>query len=213
RQFNAASDIEEQVLLDYGLHQRRLIDRLARTYADIFTTNELLVKFHEVFSGEDDTDENRQELETLAAGIKAVTTWNALDVYQEAREATGGAGYIASKNRFNALRDDLDIYTTFEGDNNVLLQLVGRRLLGDYSKEFSTPSFKVLTKYVAERAESSLYGRSGLRRVVQQVSDVGSERRSAAWLKDTEVQRSLFTDRVRTQIAEVAEVLRPVAKA
>ncbi|GAA4109424.1 acyl-CoA dehydrogenase family protein [Enteractinococcus coprophilus] len=212
RQFNAASDIEEQVLLDYGLHQRRLIDRLARTYADIFTTNDLLVKFHEVFSGENDTDENRQELETLAAGIKAVTTWNALDVYQEAREATGGAGYIASKNRFSALRDDLDIYTTFEGDNNVLLQLVGRRLLGDYSKEFANPSFKVLTKYVAERAEYSLYERSGLRRVVQQVSDVGSERRSATWLKDPDVQRSLFADRVRTQIAEVAEVLRPVAK-
>lgn len=212
RQFNAASDIEEQVLLDYGLHQRRLIDRLARTYADIFTTNDLLVKFHEVFSGQDDTDDNRQELETLAAGIKAVTTWNAMDTFQESREATGGAGYIASKNRFGALRDDLDIYTTFEGDNNVLLQLVGRRLLGDYSKELSNPSFKVLSRYVAERAEQTLYERSGLRRVVQQVSDIGSDRRSAAWLKDTDVQRSLFTDRVRTQIAEVAEALRPVAK-
>lgn len=212
RQFNAASDIEEQVLLDYGLHQRRLIDRLARTYADIFTTNDLLVKFHEVQSGQNDTDENRQELETLAAGIKAVTTWNALDVYQESREATGGAGYIAGKNRFNALRDDLDIYTTFEGDNNVLLQLVGRRLLGDYSKEFADGSFKVLTRFVTERAEHSLYQRSGLRRVVQQVTDVGSDRRSAAWLKDTEVQRELFSDRVRTQVAEVADALRPVAK-
>lgn len=212
RQFNAASDIEEQVLLDYGLHQRRLIDRLARTYADIFTTNDLLVKFHEVLSGQDDTDENRQELETLAAGIKAVTTWNAMDVYQESREATGGAGYIAGKNRFNALRDDLDIYTTFEGDNNVLLQLVGRRLLGDYSKEFADGSFKVLTRYAAERAEHSLYQRSGLRRVVQQFTDVGSDRRSAAWLKDTEVQRELFSDRVRTQVAEVADALRPVAK-
>lgn len=212
RQFNAASDIEEQVLLDYGLHQRRLIDRLARTYADIFTTNDLLVKFHEVFSGADDSDANRQELETLAAGIKAITTWNAMDVYQESREATGGAGYIASKNRFNALRDDLDIYTTFEGDNNVLLQLVGRRLLGDYAQELKNPSFKVLTRYVAELAEHNLYERSGLRRVVQQVSDVGSDRRSAAWLKDPDVQRDLFADRVRTQVAEVAEALRPVAK-
>lgn len=212
RQFNGASDVEEQVLLDYGLHQRRLIDRLARTYADIFTTNDLLEKFHEVFSGEDDTDENRQELETLAAGIKAVTTWNGMDTFQESREATGGAGYITSKNRFNALRDDLDVYTTFEGDNNVLLQLVGRRLLGDYSKELANPSFMVLSRYVAERAEHTLYERSGLRRVVQQVSDIGSDRRSGAWLKDTEVQRSLFTDRVRTQIAEVAEALRPVAK-
>lgn len=212
RQFNAESDIQEQVLLDYGLHQRRLIDRLARTYADIFATNDLLEKFHEVFSGEDDSDENRQELETLAAGIKAITTWNGLDTFQEAREATGGAGYIAGKNRFNTLRDDLDIYTTFEGDNNVLLQLVGRRLLGDYSKELANPSFKVLTRYVAERAEDTLYQRSGLRRVVQQVTDIGSDRRSAAWLKDAEVQHGLLADRVRTQIAEVAEALRPVAK-
>lgn len=212
RQFNAASDIEEQVLLDYGLHQRRLIDRLARTYADIFTTNDLLEKFHEVFSGTDDTDDNRQELETLAAGIKAVSTWNAMDTFQESREATGGAGYIASKNRFNTLRDDLDVYTTFEGDNNVLLQLVGRRLLGDYSKELANPSFKVLSRYVAERVEHTLYERSGLRRVAQQVSDVGSDRRSAAWLKDPDVQHNLFADRVRTQIAEVAEALRPVAK-
>src|SRR5690625_4039046 len=105
-----------------------------------------------------------------------------------------------------------DIYTTFEGDNNILLQLVGRRLLGDYSKEFANGSFKVLTRYVAERAEHSLYQRSGLRRVVQQVTDVGSDRRSAAWLKDTEVQRELFSDRVRTQIAEVADALRPVTK-
>src|SRR5699024_7942820 len=135
----AASDIEEQVLLDYGLHQRRLIDRLARTYADIFTSNDLLLKFHEVFSGQDDSDDNRQGLETLAAGIKAVTTWNALDTFQESREATGGAGYIASKNRFGAIRGDLDIYSTFEGDNNVLLPLVGRRILGDFSKELANP--------------------------------------------------------------------------
>src|SRR5690625_7955510 len=93
------------------------------------------------------------------------------------------------------MRDDLDVYIMFEGDNNVLLQLVGRRLLSDYSKEFSDTSFKVLTRYVAERAEDSLYHRSGLRRVVQQVTDVGSERRSAAWLKETEVQRHLFSGR------------------
>src|SRR5699024_3351455 len=54
--------------------------------------------------------------------------------------------------------------------------------------------------------------RSGLRRVVQQVTDIGSDRRSATWLKDAEVQHGLLADRVRTQIAEVAEALRPVAK-
>ena len=55
---------------------------------------------------------------------------------QEAREACGGAGYLA-ENRLTGLRSDLDVYVTFEGDNNVLLQLVGKRLLGDYAKQFA----------------------------------------------------------------------------
>src|SRR5699024_10915619 len=84
--------------------------------------------------------------------------------------------------------------------------------LGDYSKELANPSFKVLTRYVGERAEDTLYQRSGLRRVVQHVTDIGSDRRSATWLKDAEVQHGLLADRVRTQIADVAEALRPVAR-
>ena len=54
---------------------------------------------------------------------------------QEAREACGGAGFLF-ENRLVGLRQDLDIYVTFEGDNNVLLQLVAKRLLTDYAKRF-----------------------------------------------------------------------------
>lgn len=211
RQFNASSDVQEEVLLDYQLHQRRLIDRLARTYADMFSTNELLEKFNEVFSGEADDDDNRQELETLAAAIKPRTTWNALDNLQESREACGGAGYMA-KNRFSSLYSDLDIYVTFEGDNNVLLQLVGKRLLSDFSKELSDMSVGVLSRFVAERASETVYRRSGLQRVVQNVQDVGSERKSANWFKDTEVQRSLLADRVKVHVTEIGTEMLPVAK-
>ncbi|MFB9070461.1 acyl-CoA dehydrogenase [Citricoccus parietis] len=211
RQFNATSDTHEEVLMDYQLHQRRLIDRLARTYADTFAANELLEKFDAVFSGESDTDEDRQELETLAAAIKPLATWNALDTLQEAREACGGAGYMA-KNRFASLRHDLDIFVTFEGDNNVLLQLVGKRLLSDYSKDLTNLSIGALSRYVRGQATEAVVYRSGLRRVVQSVQDAGSERKSASWFKDAEVQRALLEDRVRTKTGAVAQALMPVAR-
>jgi hypothetical protein len=40
-------------------------------------------------------------------------------------EAIGGKGYL-SENRIDALKNDTEIYTTFEGDNTVLMQLVAK---------------------------------------------------------------------------------------
>ena len=89
RQFNAASDTDEEVLLDYQRHQRRLLPKLATTYAQIFAHDEFLVKFDAVFSGKTDTDDDRQDLETIAAALKPLSTWHALETLQEAREACG----------------------------------------------------------------------------------------------------------------------------
>jgi acyl-CoA oxidase len=49
---------------------------------------------------------------------------------QVGRESCGGEGYM-SVNRFAALKADTDIFTTFEGDNMVLMQLVAKNLLGE----------------------------------------------------------------------------------
>ncbi len=211
RQFNASSTTEEEVLMDYQLHQRRLIPRLATTLAAGFAHEQLLAKLDDVFSGNDDSDQNRQELETLAAAIKPVTTWHALDTLQEAREACGGAGFMA-ENRFTSLRSDLDIYVTFEGDNNVLLQLVAKRLLSDYAAEFKNADAGALSRYVATQAQSTVLHRFGLRRAFQSVQDTGDERRSANWFKQPDVQRDLLTDRVRQMVIDVAGELRSVAK-
>lgn len=211
RQFNGASDTVEEVLMDYQQHQRRLLPLLATTYAASFAHDELLSKFDDVFSGADDTDENRQDLETLAAALKSLSTWHALDTLQECREATGGAGFLA-ENRLTALRSDLDIYVTFEGDNTVLLQLVAKRLLADYAKEFQGADFGVLARYVVGQATERTVHRSGLRQIVQTVADTGSEKKSAIALRDPRAQHDLLADRVATMVAEVAGELQKARK-
>ena len=207
RQFTTASPIREEVLLDYQRHQRRLIPRIAKAYAMSFAHEELLEKFDDVFSGRDDTDLSRQDLETLAAALKPVSTWNALDILQECREACGGAGFMA-ENRFTSLRADLDVYSTFEGDNNVLLQLVAKRLLGDYARHLKELDTSGRAQYIANQAAEAALSRSGLRRLAQTVADTGSERKSAIALRDPATQRDLLTDRVNTTVAAVAMDLR-----
>jgi acyl-CoA oxidase len=209
RQFADGPDGEEIVLLDYQRHQRRLITRLATTYAMSFAHERLLEKFHAVFSGEKATDADRQELETLAAALKSFSTWSALDILQESREACGGAGFLA-ENRLTQLRADFDIYVTFEGDNNVLLQLVAKRLLADYAKGFKNADAAAIAGLVAAQVGEVAINRSGLRSFVQTVADFGSRARSIGFVRGPDAQRQLLTDRVHTMVAEIAGRLKGV---
>jgi acyl-CoA oxidase len=211
RQFTAGSDTDEEVLLDYQRHQRRLLPRLATTYAMSFAHERFLAKFDDVFSGAHDTDSDRQDLETLAAALKPLSTWAALDILQEAREACGGAGFLA-ENRLTQLRADLDIYVTFEGDNNVLLQLVAKRLLTDYSRKFATLDAGAMAAFVADQVGDAAINRTGLRSFAQKVRDFGSTARSVGYIRDTDSQRQLLTDRVQTMVAEIAGRLRNANK-
>ncbi|GAA1254975.1 acyl-CoA dehydrogenase family protein [Arthrobacter pascens] len=211
RQFTSSSLTEEEVLLDYQRHQRRLFTRLATTYAAAFAHEQLLQKFDDVFSGAHDTDADRQDLETLAAALKPLSTWHALDTLQECREACGGAGFLI-ENRFASLRADLDVYVTFEGDNTVLLQLVAKRLLADYANEFRNVNFGVLARYVVNQAAGSAVHRTGLRGVAQFVADTGLPQKAAIALRDEESQRALLTDRVQSMVAEAGAALRGASK-
>lgn len=142
RQFMKTSG-EETLLLDYQTHQQRLLPLLAETYAANFAHEELLEEFNNVFerlaesAGEE--VEGMQVLETHAAVLKAVNTWHALNTLQQVREACGGNGFL-QENHIVQMKSDFDVYVTFEGDNTVLLQLVGKRLLTDYSAKFKDAS-------------------------------------------------------------------------
>jgi acyl-CoA oxidase len=74
---------------------------------------------------------------------------------QECRECCGGKGYL-SENRIDALKNDTDIYSTFEGDNTVLMQLVAKSRLTEFRQEFSNMNVFTILNYVADQAKTSI---------------------------------------------------------
>jgi acyl-CoA oxidase len=129
RQFGPEGGSEIPIL-NYRMHQRRLFPYVAKSYALHFALRYLTQRFI------DKSSEEMQEIEALAAGLKAYTTWHTTATLQECREACGGKGYL-SENRIDALKNDTEVYSTFEGDNTVLMQLVAKNRLSVFRKAFS----------------------------------------------------------------------------
>lgn len=139
----------EVPILNYRTHQRRLMPLLANAYALHFSLQYLTDRFL------NRTEADMQEIEALAAGLKAYATWNTTATLQECREAVGGKGYL-SENRIEALKNDTDIFTTFEGDNTVLLQLVAKSRLTEFKQEFGQMNLFGVLNFLAEQAKTSI---------------------------------------------------------
>jgi acyl-CoA oxidase len=148
RQFGT-DGAEEQPLLDYLVLQRSLLPRLAGTIATHFAVR-ALQREYAASPGHDNA-----ELEVMAAALKAYASEQCVETLQACREACGGQGYLAA-NRFAALKADTDVFTTFEGANLVLYQLVAKGLLSRFKHEMSDLNLWGAVIYLAERAETSL---------------------------------------------------------
>lgn len=159
RQFgeNAA---QEWLIMDYPSHQRRLLPRIAATYAIGFA-QDALVRDWEALDGDHGPEAQAKApaFEARAAALKAIATWHATDVIQACREACGGQGY-AAVNRFAALKADSDIFTTFEGDNTVLMQLVARALLTEFRRQFADARLFGLLRHFAGRVVDAVFDRN-----------------------------------------------------
>ncbi|WP_182525532.1 acyl-CoA dehydrogenase [Nocardioides dongkuii] len=210
RQFEATSADEEELLLDYGLHQRRLLPLLARTYAMHFAQEVVAGQLHDVTSGLVTDEHAKRELESRAAGTKALGTWHATETIQECREACGGAGYLAV-NRFAALKADTDVFTTFEGDNHVLLQLVAKGLLTDYASEFEDMDQLGMVRFVTGLAVETVIEKTAVHKLLQRLKDVlpgGDEWDQEAGLLDPDYQLAMFRFREEHMLSGVARRLK-----
>jgi acyl-CoA oxidase len=199
RQFGVPGE-PEALLMDYRTHQRRLLVPLAATYALSFAQDRLIAELHQVFTHEDTGDRERRELETLAAGVKAIATWHATETIQACREACGGAGYLR-QNRFAALKADTDVFTTFEGDNTVLLQLAAKNLLTDYKDAFGELDPLGTAQFVAGQALGMLAERTGILKLIPGRDEGGD-------LLERKTQLELFKWRHEHILAGVARRLK-----
>lgn len=190
RQFGPDGGLEVPVL-NYRQHQKRLMPLLANAYALHFSLQYLTNRFL------NRTEDDVQEIEALAAGLKAVATWNTTSTLQECRECCGGKGYL-SVNRIDALKNDSEIFTTFEGDNTVLMQLVAKSRLTEYKQEFSNMDLFGIFSYVAEQAKTSITERNPL--IIRKTDD--------EHLLDFEFHLSAFKYRERNILTSAAKRLK-----
>lgn len=203
RQF-ARPEGEEVVILDYRAHQRKLLPALATSYALHFAQEELVGKLHDI--AVDAPEEEQRELESRAAGIKAVGTWHATAAIQAAREACGGSGYL-SENLLAGLKADTDVFTTFEGDNTVLLQLVAKGLLTSYKDHFENLSPLATARFVAEQFVEAVIERTAARSVIERLTEADD----SDVLFSREWHLKLFEDREEHVLGGVAQRLRKAA--
>lgn len=150
RQFGQDVHLQENLLIDYPSHQMRLFPLLAKTYALHFALEDLMKRFARV-----PVDADKRELETEAAALKSMATWHGNQTLQECREACGGQGYM-SENRLPELKDDIDIFSTFEGDNYVILQLTAKGVLSEFQTDFSADTFFGVIKYLRRQVADRL---------------------------------------------------------
>ncbi|GAB2555132.1 acyl-CoA dehydrogenase family protein [Kribbella endophytica] len=226
RQFGAPGSPEEALLLDYRMHQRRLLPLLARTYAMHFAQAELVDNFARIFGADDDAphddsdgrgggtggnEHDRRALEAQAAGTKALGTWHATEAIQMCREACGGAGYLA-ENRLSALKADTDVFTTFEGDNTVLLQLVAKGLLTDYRRSFGELDPLGTARFVAGQAVEIAVEKTALRGLIERLRDVVPNRSDSAdpdaGLRDDDYHSGMLRFREQHMLSGVARRLK-----
>ena len=175
RQFGPSGEPEVPIL-DYLTQQRALLPAVATTYGLHFAVRSLIRDFsstREAKSG--------AQVEVLAAGLKAYASHHAQETLQSCREALGGRGYLAA-NRLGVLREDTDIFTTFEGANVVLLQLVAKSLLSEYRDMVGDLRLWGMVKFLAERA-----GEEATR-----LDPIRSRRSTDEHLRDPETQLEAF---------------------
>lgn len=180
-------------LMDKQATQARLLPHLANAYALHFATRHLMEEFKK---------DNNPNLETMAAAVKAVASDLAIDAVDEGRKLAGGKGYM-SEERYGGLRNDMDIFRTFEGDNTVLRLLVAKNQLSRLSQKFNHASgLQKLTKGIALSVRQ---------RVAKLTADSGKT--DSRHLLDPSFQKQMFVSRERSMMYTLSGKILKTAKA
>ncbi|KAL4857436.1 Acyl-coenzyme A oxidase 3 [Chlorella vulgaris] len=107
----------DRPILSYITQQRRLFVGLATAYSMHLAM--LQLKQIVVQGG----PEAGKRVHMVSSGLKAAATWHRKTILNNCRECCGGMGFMAA-NRIGPMLNDMDVDTTFEGDNTVAKPLL-----------------------------------------------------------------------------------------
>lgn len=220
RQFEGVPG-HEKTLMEHRAHRLRLLVPVARSYALALLQNKIIERLHEqeklIAAGEWDvanpTEEQQwkqREMESRAAAVKVASTEHATAAIQECREACGGAGYMA-ENLLTVHKADSDVFTTFEGDNTVLLQLVGKELITAYARDMSGLDPLAMLRYGVDNVGDVLWRRTSVAATVQTLVDSVTDRDEES-LFHAGYQVKLFRDREQNLLKSLVRRLRGAKK-
>jgi len=131
----ALSDGPEVPVLDYQMHRYRLMPHLANYFAVVLGTEQFIVDIkqcRELFRVEPE-HKSKEEVHAVASAMKVLSSIYGMAGLQECREACGGLGYSAFS-MLGIMREGLDVTTTWEGANHVLIQQCAKFILKGIQK-------------------------------------------------------------------------------
>ncbi|KAJ2602578.1 fatty-acyl coenzyme A oxidase [Coemansia sp. RSA 1721] len=141
RQFSDGTpNAVETKLLDYPIHQHRLLPLMAQAFAMIFTAREVSANYERLMgvlselggdakgAAVDEAIKDLKETHATSAGLKAFCTWMCLNIIDQCRQSLGGHGYSAYTGLSQAY-SDFAVHCTWEGDNTILTLQCGRYLV------------------------------------------------------------------------------------
>ena len=145
KQFGPDRNGEESSIIEYPLHQWRILPYLAvacvlkvsiHTLSDLYLTT--VEQSQADSNGFELLTQKVSELHALISSSKPMFTWLTRDAIQEARECCGGHGYLKAAN-LGELRNNHDATVTYEGDNNVLGQQASNWLMKQWNGSIQSP--------------------------------------------------------------------------
>ncbi|KAJ0091311.1 hypothetical protein Patl1_14631 [Pistacia atlantica] len=115
---NELLEINILLLLDWLINSyKQLLPLLAKTYTMSSAANYMKMLYV------NRTPQSNKTIHVILSAFKATFTWHNQRTLQECRGACGGQG-LKTENHVGHLKSEFDVQSTFEGDNNVLMQQV-----------------------------------------------------------------------------------------
>ncbi|KAF2641161.1 acyl-CoA oxidase [Massarina eburnea CBS 473.64] len=120
---------KEMQIIHYKSQHFRLLTLMAKSYAILFASKHCDVEYEKFrLLQQKDSQSRLSYMHSLSAGVKAWSTEQAADGAEDARKCCGGHGFLMMSG-LPEIVASVTAAATFEGENYVLWQQVGRHLL------------------------------------------------------------------------------------